>query len=85
VNLTVTDCGAYDGGAAPTCGDGDDRAKYGPSASLSGMDAPLALGTFAKGERHRYRFAAALDGSAGNEFVNDSSSARFVWDAVQTD
>jgi spore coat-associated protein N len=85
VDLTVTDCGAYSaGGSPPACGDADDRAVYGPSAPLSGMDDPIALGTFAKGERHRYRFAAALDGSAGNEFVNDSSSARFVWDAAQT-
>ena len=85
VKLTVADCGAYAGdGTPPTCGDGDDRAVYGPSASLSAMDTPIALGTFAKGEKHRYEFAAALDGSAGNEFVNDSSSARFVWDAAQT-
>lgn len=85
LRLTVADCGAYgQDGTAPTCGDGDDRVVYGPSAALSAMDAPIALGTFAKDEKHRYSFAAALDGSAGNEYVNDGSSARFVWDAAQT-
>ncbi len=48
------------------------------------MNGAVALGTFAKDEKHRYRFAAALDSSAGNEYVNDGSSARFVWDGAQT-
>ncbi|MFL5885790.1 MAG: hypothetical protein ACJ77M_12035 [Thermoleophilaceae bacterium] len=86
VKLTVSDCGTYaSDGTAPSCGNSDDRVVYGPSAALSAMDSVVALGTFAKNEKHRYQFAAALDGSAGNEFVNDSSSARFVWDAAQTD
>jgi spore coat-associated protein N len=83
VRLTISDCGAQGDDGAPACGDGDDRVVYGPSAALSAMSAPIALGTFAEGEKRRYRFAAALDGSAGNEYVNDGSSARFVWDASQ--
>jgi hypothetical protein len=47
------------------------------------MEADVDLGRFAAGERHRFQFAAALDASAGDEYEGDSSSARFVWDAVQ--
>ena len=85
VDLTIADCGSYgSGGTPPVCGDADDRVVYGPNATLSGMDGSIALGGFAKDEKHRYQFAAALDGSAGNQYVNDGSSARFVWDAQQT-
>jgi spore coat-associated protein N len=75
VNLTVTDCGA-------ACGDSGDREIY--DGTLAGMDSAVALGSFAPGERHRFQFAAGLDGSTGNEYVSDSAAARFVWDAVQT-
>ena len=75
VNLTVTDCG-------DACGDAGDHTVY--DGTLAAMDADIALGTFAAGEKHRFRFAAALDSSTGNEYVSDSASARFVWDAAQT-
>ena len=74
VNLTVTDCGA-------ACGDAGDREVY--RGTLAAMDGATALGRFLPHERHRYQFAAALDASAGDEYEGDSSSARFVWDAVQ--
>ncbi|MEA2479978.1 MAG: hypothetical protein QOJ07_1900 [Thermoleophilaceae bacterium] len=82
VNLTVTDCGTFDGGTAPVCGDSDDRSVYG-GRTLAGMDDQVQLGDFAAREKHRYQFAAALDGAAGNEYQGDTSSARFVWDATQ--
>jgi spore coat-associated protein N len=75
VNLTVTDCGE-------ACGDAGDRTIY--TGTLAAMDAGIEIGTFAAGEKHRFQFAAALDSSTGNEYVSDSASARFVWDAVQT-
>jgi spore coat-associated protein N len=75
VNLTVVDCGA-------ACGDAGDQTVY--DGTLAAMDDDLGLGTFDAGEKHRFQFAAQLDGSAGNEYAGDSSSARFVWDAVQT-
>jgi hypothetical protein len=75
VGLTVTDCRS-------ACGDADDREVY--SGTLAGMDARVDLGRFAPDEGHRFQFAARLDSSAGNEYVSDSASARFVWDAVQT-
>jgi spore coat-associated protein N len=74
VDLTVTDCGAE-------CGDGGDREVY--DGTLEGMGERIGLGRFAPHERHRYLFAARLDDSAGNEYVSDSASARFVWDATQ--
>jgi hypothetical protein len=80
VNLTITDCGEHAGAVAPTCGDADDAAVY--SGALSGLQT-AALADYSAGEKHRYQFAAALDGSAGNHYQGDSSSARFVWDAAQ--
>lgn len=82
VNLTIVDCGRFTGTATPTCGDSDDHALY-EHDTLGGMSSPLALGSFEPGEKHRFEFAAALDAGAGNEYAGDSSSARFVWDAVQ--
>jgi spore coat-associated protein N len=81
VNLVVADCGKYAGSDAPACGDADDASVY--SGTLAGMESARALGDFAAGEKHRYQFAASLDGSAGNEYQGDSASARFVWDATQ--
>jgi spore coat-associated protein N len=81
VNLVVTDCGEFGAAGAPACGDGDDAQVYG--GTLAAMDAAAPLGDFAADEKHRYQFAAALDGSAGNEYQGDASSARFVWDATQ--
>jgi hypothetical protein len=83
VVLTVTDCGAYSGGAAPACGDAGDVTLY-DHRPLASMDDAIALGRFEAAERHRFRFAASLDGSAGNEYAGDSSSARFVWTTTQT-
>ena len=81
VNLVVTDCGAFDGGTAPACGDSGDSTAY--DGALAAMDAATALGDFSPGEKHRYVFAASLDATAGNEFQGDGASARFVWDAAQ--
>ena len=81
VNLIVTDCGAFDGDTAPSCGDAGDTEVY--DGTLAAMDAAVPLGDYPAGEEHRYVFAAALDASAGNEYQGDGSSARFVWDAVQ--
>jgi spore coat-associated protein N len=84
VNLTVVDCGAFQGASAPGCGDAGDVTVY-DHATLAAMSDRLDLGRFGPGERHRYQFAAQLDASAGDEYQGDSASARFVWDAVQAD
>ena len=41
-----------------------------------------ALGTYSGGDKHRFRFEAGLDASAGNAYQGDSSSVTFSWDAV---
>ena len=83
VTLTVVDCGKFSGSAAPACGDGDDVTVYDHKA-LSALTSAVDLGSFAAGEKHRYQFAAALDGSAGDQYQGDGSTARFVWNAVQS-
>lgn len=81
VNLVVTDCGEYGSSAPPACGDGDDAEVY--DGTLAGMDGTRPLGDYEAGEKHRYQLAATLGAGAGDEYQGDSSSARFVWDAVQ--
>ena len=83
VTLTVVDCGKWGGSGAPACGDSDDVTVY-DHKSLSAFTAAVDLGSFDAGEKHRYQFAASLDGSAGDQYQGDSSSARFVWNAAQS-
>src|SRR3954452_12579347 len=64
VDLKVTDCGAFSGGDAPSCGDVGDRDVY--DGTLGAMDGASGLGDFAAGEKHRYVFAATLAASAVN-------------------
>ena len=80
LNLVVVDCGAFAGATAPTCGDGDDVTKY--SGTIAGMSGSQALGTYAAGEKHRYKFSVALDSSAGNPYQGDSSTVEFDWNAA---
>ena len=83
LNVTVVDCGAFDGSTAPDCGDGDDVTKYSGTLAAMGAGTPIsALGTFAGGEKHRYEFGVAVDSSAGNPFQGDSSQVEFTWNAA---
>lgn len=80
LNMTITDCGRYPAGsapAAPACGDADDAPVY--AGTLGAENTGHGLGMYQPGERHRFRFTAALDGSAGNEYANDSATARYVF------
>jgi spore coat-associated protein N len=79
LNVVVKDCGNFSSGT-PTC-DGGDPNVY--SGTLGSMGGSHALGTFAGGEKHRYQFAVTFDGSAGNAYQGDSSTATFQWDAAQ--
>jgi hypothetical protein len=84
LNLTVVDCGDFSNGT-PTCGDGDDVPKYsgGTIAQMgTGGHAVSGLGTFAAGEKHRYKFTVALDSSAGNDYQGDTSSVQFDFNAA---
>jgi hypothetical protein len=84
LNVTVDDCGAFVGATAPTCGDGDDVTKY--TGTVADMGTPghtvSSLGTFAGGEKHRYRFSVALDLSADNAYQGDNGSVVFDWSAT---
>jgi hypothetical protein len=84
LNISVTDCGLYSGATPPTCGDGDDVSKY--SGTLADMGTPghaiTGLGSFAGGDKHRYRFSVALDGSAGNAYQGATSTVQFDWNAT---
>jgi spore coat-associated protein N len=66
----------------PTCGDADDQIVY--VGTLGSQNAPIDLGTFHAGDKHRYQFGANLSPSAGDEYAGDGASARYVFDAVQT-
>ncbi|HET8755840.1 MAG TPA: hypothetical protein VFM58_07515 [Solirubrobacteraceae bacterium] len=79
LNLTVVDCGVFNGSTAPTCGDGDDTTKY--NGTLAAMGA-TALGTYNADVKHRYQFTVQLDGSAGNAYQGDSSSVEFDFNAA---
>jgi spore coat-associated protein N len=85
LNVTVVDCGAFAGATAPTCDDADDVVKY-SGGTLAEMGTPGhlvgGLGEYDAGEKHRYEFRVALDGSAGNAYQGDSSSVEFDFDAV---
>jgi spore coat-associated protein N len=85
LNLVVKDCGTFaTDGTAPSCGDADDVVKY--SGTLAEMGtaghAISALGNYAAGDKHRYDFRVTFDGTAGNAYQGDSSTAAFTWNAA---
>jgi hypothetical protein len=83
LNVTVVDCGAFDGSTAPDCGDGDDVQKYQGTLAAMGSGTPIsALGNYAGGEKHRFQFSVAVDTSAGNAYQGDSSQVEFTWNAA---
>ena len=77
LNVTVVDCGAFDGATAPDC-DGND-VKY--SGTVADMDT-TELGNYAAGAKHRYEFVVELDESAGNAYQGGSSSVQFDFNAA---
>jgi hypothetical protein len=85
LNLTVVDCGAFSGSAAPDCGDGDDVTKYsGGTIAQMGTTGHLVsgLGTYAVSEKRRYQFTVQLDGTADNAYQGDTSSVEFDFNAA---
>jgi spore coat-associated protein N len=90
VGIRVVDCGKFTlvntaygpEQVTPNCGDENDSTVY--NGTLGNQNAAAELGTYQPGEQHRYWFAASLDESAGNEYEGDGSSARYVFNAVQT-
>jgi spore coat-associated protein N len=86
LNLVVKDCGVWpDATTVEPCGDGDDTTIYGsPTNTIAGMTSPVALGTYAAGEKHRYEFTVQLDASATDAYQGDGSTVQFDWNAVQS-
>jgi hypothetical protein len=90
VAIGVVDCGKFTTvngpsgqiAVTPTCGDADDSTLY--LGSLANQNSPIGLGTYQPGEKHRYDFEASLASTAGNEYVGDGASARYLFDATQT-
>jgi spore coat-associated protein N len=84
LNVTVVDCGAYAGAVAPTCGDPGEPVMY--TGTLADMGTAgheiTSLGSFATGDKRRYRFSVALDSSAGNAYQGDSATAEFDFNAA---
>jgi spore coat-associated protein N len=80
LRVVVRDCGEFAGATAPNCGPADGTVVY--DGMLADMDDAEALGEFADGEKHRFRFDTNLDASAGNEYQGDVSSVEFSWTAA---
>ena len=84
LNVTVVDCGEFDGATAPTCGDGDDQVRYsgGTLAQMGAGQMIDGLGTYAPGEKHRYQFTVQLDGSADDNYQGGTSTVEFDFNAA---
>jgi hypothetical protein len=83
LNVTVDDCGVFTGATPPVCGDGDDVTKY--SGTLAEMGTTghevSSMGAYAAGDKHRYHFTVAVDGTATNVYQGDTSSVQLDWTA----
>jgi spore coat-associated protein N len=81
LNMAIVDCGTFTSGT-PTCGDGDDSSVYtGPLPGIGTSAAPIGLGTFNGGEKHRYKFTVSLDPLADNSYQGGTSTVDFNWTA----
>ena len=78
LNVNVIDCGTFSGGTPPTCDGGDPTIYAGTLADM----ATSALGSYAAGAEHRYRFEVGLDGTAGNAYQGDSATVEFDFNAA---
>ena len=75
LNVVVTDCGA-DLNCTTV---GDNSNTY--TGTLAAMSSVIGLGNWIAAEEHRYEFAVALDGTAGNLLQGDNAVVPFTWDA----
>jgi hypothetical protein len=82
LNVVLDDCGAWVSGVAPTCSTVTN--KYtGTLADMGTTGHSIAgLGSFAGGEKHRYRFRVTLDSSVNNNYQGDNTSTTFTWNAA---
>jgi hypothetical protein len=78
LNLVVKDCDTFAPGT-PSCDAGDTDVYTG---TIAAMNSDVALGSFAGGEKHRYRFSVTVDGSADNGYQGVQSTVPFSWTAA---
>jgi spore coat-associated protein N len=79
LQLTVVDCGAWTS-SAPDCATGTTQ-KY--SGSVSGLTS-AALGNYAGGIKHRYKFTATLPTSTDDTYQGKTAGVDFAWSATQS-
>jgi spore coat-associated protein N len=79
LQLTVVDCGAWTS-SAPDCVTGTTQ-KY--SGSVSGLTS-AALGNYAGGIKHRYKFTATLPASTDDTYQGKTAGIDFTWSATQS-
>jgi Camelysin metallo-endopeptidase len=77
LNMTITDCGADQDCLTTT----DNSNVY--TGTLAAMSSVITLGTpWAASAQHTYKFVAALDVSADDNYQGDNAVATFQWDAA---
>jgi spore coat-associated protein N len=80
LDVRIEDCGVYSDGNPPTCGLASSKVLTTTGTKLNGVGS-IALGSFAGGEKHRYKFDVTLPLSTSNSFQGKSASIAFDWDA----
>jgi spore coat-associated protein N len=80
LDVRIEDCGVYSDGNPPTCGSASSKVLTTTGTKLNGVGS-IVLGSFAGGEKHRYKFDVTLPLSTSNSFQGKSASIAFDWDA----
>jgi len=79
LQLVVLDCGAWTN-SAPDCSTGTTQKYSGPISGLTNA----ALGNYAGGIKHRYKFTATLPGDTDDTWQGKSATVQFDWSATQS-
>jgi spore coat-associated protein N len=79
MDLVVLDCGAWTV-SAPGCSTGTTTVYTGKVSALTSA----ALGNYAGGIKHRYKFTATLPASTDDTFQGKTASVDFAWSATQS-
>jgi hypothetical protein len=79
LDLVVADCGAWTT-SAPSCASGTTTVYSGKVNALTNQ----ALGSYAGGAKHRYRFTVTLPSSTDDTYQGKSAQVDFSWSAQTT-
>jgi spore coat-associated protein N len=79
LDLVVADCGAWTT-TAPSCTTGTTNVYSGKLGSLTNA----ALGSYAGGVKHRYKFTVTLPSSTDDTFQGKTAQVDFAWSAQTT-